>query len=147
MSTVQEMEPLDLMSGGGKVDQYALMIGRLDEDEAFWKLFKNKHYNYFKFRETELQGIQKTKYITEKRLWAMTALMGNIGEPRYSSLLSETNLSKLIYLHRLQDRLVGSLQTREKILKNQRATVIGNHGDHGFGAKEYEYILDFTRGN
>lgn len=133
---------------GVKADQYALLIGRLDMEEQFWKLFKNKHYGLFEIEGEKNQDIIKTKYITEKRIWAMTALMGNIGEPRYTELLSETNLSQLIYLHRLQDRLVGPMQPAEiDFLKNQGAKVVGNNGDHGFNEKEYEHILNFIRGN
>lgn len=133
---------------GVKADKYALLIGRVDMDEAFWKLYKNKHHGLFEFKNEKLLGIKKTKYITEKRMWAMTALQGNIGEPRYTELLSETDLSKLLYLHRLQDRLVGPMQPAEiDFLKNQGAKVVGNKGDHGFNEKEYEHILNFIREN
>jgi len=76
-----------IAAAGVKADLYALMNGRLDMEEEFWKLFKDKYYGYFEFREEKPQRIEKTKYISEKRLWAMTALMGNVGEPRYSRLL------------------------------------------------------------
>jgi len=63
-------------------------------------------------------------------------------------LLSETKLSKLIYLHRLQDRVVGPMQPSEiNFLEKQGAKVIGNDGDHGFNEKEYKFILDFIRSN
>ena len=137
-----------IAAAGVKADLYALMNGRLDMEEEFWKLFKDKYYGYFEFREEKPQRIEKTKYISEKRMWATTALMGNVGEPRYSRLLSETKLSKLIYLHRFQDRVVGPMQPSEiNFLQKQGAKVIGNDGDHGFNEKEYKFILDFIRSN
>lgn len=129
-----------------KADRYALLIGRLDMEDAFWKLFQNKHYGYFKFHGDRPIGIEQTKYITDKKLWALGALLGNIGQPRYTQELAAMDLSQLIYLHRLQDRVVGPLQKTEiDFLLQKGAQVVGQAGDHSFDETDYAAILEFVR--
>ena len=64
------------------------------------------------------------------------------------SILKNHIVGSIFNLHRIDYRLVGSMQPAKiDFLKNQGVKVFGNNGGHGFNEKEYEHILNFIRGN
>ena len=127
---------------GFTADHYALMLGRVDMDQEFVSIFRNRRWGIYNLGEI----IEGEQYIADDSAWASQKLMADVGSPQYSQLLKGKDLSKLIYLHRFSDESVGKTKEAEiEFLVAHGATVFGSPGYHNFDETEYQQVLQFVR--
>lgn len=134
----------DLISEYGTeiADGYAIMVGRLNIDDVFWKGFSQGKNGYYENGVTPV--ITDAESVAESNMFKLAA---GLGHKRYMDLLKNHDLSKVAYAYGKVDEQVGSLNEDEiKFLEDRGAKVFANEGGHYAGATDetkemMEYIL------
>ncbi|MCY3876134.1 MAG: alpha/beta fold hydrolase [Rhodobacteraceae bacterium] len=129
-----------VQKGPSAADRYVIMAGRLDIEKTVYEDHLNKLNDGTPFvYEFEYPGGNKQlvkRFFDESELTQadrLTAVFnGIVGRDRYTRLLADTDLSKVIYVYGTQDQLTGSLEPAEiTFLNDKGAEVIAiQGGDH-----------------
>ena len=125
------LTPFYIYKYGNKADKMFIMAGRLDMPDVVWQGFRDgQNYNF-------PDGItptptDDTEGGTFEQIGA-NRLAAGVGQNRYTQMLADKDLSKVIYMYGTKDIPVGSLTDEEdSFLRGKGAQVIriedGHHG-------------------
>lgn len=130
----------DLIANYGTdiADNFFISNGRVDMPEEIWKAFSKGGSGYFENGTKTITNLEGTMEDPKAAVGTIppadkniAKLAAGLGHKRYSELLSNTDLSKLFYLHGQTDEAVGKLDDAEvNFLKKQGATVVTYDGGH-----------------
>ena len=129
--------------GPDLADGYAIMVGRLDMNEVFWKAFSEGKGGEFQNGVTPV--INEAESLVESNMYKLAA---GIGHKRFTELLKGMDLSKVAYAYGKTDEAVGSLNEKEiSFLKERGATLFPNEGGHSEAStyeteKTMKFLLD-----
>ena len=83
---------------------------------------------------------------TKEKMAVTAKLAAGIGHKRFTELLSDKNLSNVLYIYGTKDENVGSLNTNEiRFLKEKKVSIIKLDGGHGsmFNSETLSDISNF----
>lgn len=129
--------------GPDLADGYAIMVGRLDMNEVFWKAFSEGKGGEFQNGVTPVAN--EAESLVESNMYKLAA---GIGHKRFTELLKGMDLSKVAYAYGKTDEAVGSLNEKEiSFLKERGATLFTNEGGHSEAStyeteKMMKFLLD-----
>ena len=130
------------LKGPGAADRYVIAAGRLDMNEAVYKDRLSKLHSdepvVYGFDEDGLTPVRTGssdvgddgRLSIEQRM--SLVFQGVFGRHRYTGLLKDTDLTKVIYAYGLYDEAVGRLTDREVgFLVSKKADIVAADGGHG----------------
>ena len=127
----------DLLATQGSVaDGYLIVAGRLDMPEAIWMSFSQSGGGYFKDGIEpiieEATEIDESKLGTEDIIeFNLPKIAAGLGHKRYTQLLQDVDLSKVIYVYGQRDIPVGRLSDAEvNFLESKSVQVVATEGGH-----------------
>lgn len=134
-----------------RADQYIIMSGRLDIDQAMVK--ETRQGNSGSFGEDGLTYLPDEHRIdlSEDDEHTREDIVSNrlkaaIGHHRYTRKLAEVKLSNVVYIYALNDQNVGRLRTHEiDFLRQKGARVFAD--DRGHGKTWQRFIDEVAKGN
>lgn len=120
----------DLITRHGNIaDKYFIMAGRLDMNEEVWQEFSKGNYVMFENGVDVLEASPDSELTVEDN--NMAKLAAGLGYKRYTELLSDSDLSNVLYVYSTKDEQVGSLSAEEvTFLESKGAQVITTDKEH-----------------
>ncbi len=110
-------------------DNYLIMTGRLDLNDAIWQGASEGKNGFFQNGITPVVNANPETDVIERNSNRMFA---GVGMNRYTERLNTIDdLSKITYVYGTQDNAVGSLTAEEvQFLQLKNATIIAGNGNH-----------------
>ncbi len=132
-------------------DKYIIVVGRLDMPDKVWQEFAKGNYVGFKYKHGEPEIVKFTaeeagmgggNTIGDKNT---SILAAGLGYKRFTQLLREKDLSKVVYFYGYKDDQVGRLSNEEiKFLKSKNVPFLHYDKDHGGTIDEF-LVNDFKK--
>ena len=133
------------LKGPGGADRYVIMAGRLDIEREMYENRLGKLHDgstvawYYeggttltRFDLADDPGAPLENGMLPRWLRMQAAFQGALGKHRYTRLLAETDLSRVIYAYGTTDREIGRLTAAEiAFLESRGARVLAVEGGHG----------------
>ena len=135
-------------------DKYIIVVGRLDMPDAVWQEFSKGNYVGFKYDNGKTEIVKFTaeeagmgggNSIADKNT---SLLAAGLGYKRFTELLKDKDLSKVVYFYGSIDDQVGSLSPAEvDFLKSKAVPITRYESDHGgtideFLKNDFKNIID-----
>lgn len=136
-------------------DKIVVMAGRLNMDEKIWKSFSNgKMKGFEEDGITVKEGLEVENIMmklllstkTKEKMVVPAKLAARIGHKRFTELLSDKDLSNVLYIYGTKDESVGSLSADEiRFLKEKKVSIIKLDGGHSsmFNSETLSDISNF----
>lgn len=107
-------------------DKYGIVVGRMAMPTDFVTLFSQGYNGRFR-NAVDIEKVED-KTVLEQN---MNRLAAGLGYHRYTKLMKDIDLSKVIYGYGVQDTYVGKLNNDEiDFLKEHNATLVEADADH-----------------
>ena len=133
------------LKGPGGADRYVIMAGRLDIEREMYENRLSKLHDGSTVAWYYEDGTTLTRFdladdpdaplvngMLPRWLRMQAAFQGALGKHRYTRLLAETDLSRVIYAYGTTDREIGRLTDAEiAFLESRGARVLAVEGGHG----------------
>eukprot|EP01029_Cantina_marsupialis_P011638 TRINITY_DN258_c3_g1_i1.p2 TRINITY_DN258_c3_g1~~TRINITY_DN258_c3_g1_i1.p2 ORF type:complete len:286 (-),score=29.78 TRINITY_DN258_c3_g1_i1:1231-2088(-) len=115
---------------GNDADAMCIMAGRIDMPDVVWQAFRDGKIYVFKDGKDPVPMKDTPEEFDNKTSKSLAAALGQY---RFSKLLAEKDLSKVLYVYGDKDEEVGSLSKEEvSFLTSKKVTVMGiENGEHG----------------